>query len=199
MMLLGAPGQAGISFLATAVLPQSNQGSYQWVQLLTGDQYVFLPGATAVTKPSAVTTCNAFSGAPELDVIYPYPNRTTNIAADTAIDSPSIQLGWLVNGVWMPWYDATRAFSATMYLMWSPGTTNAIPVPLASMDWQFKSEAINTGNAQQNTTQFILGCQSQPPLNSACHVTVPSTDADKGFPVWTAPRPAQYSCQTTGN
>jgi hypothetical protein len=187
MILFGVQvpgGVAGISFLASAVLPQSNSGAYSWAQILKQDQLTLRTGGNS--NP----ICNPLSGVPALDLNYPYGAlTTTNVPNDTATDNP---ISPLISSSGSPYYETTRSFSATMYLLWNPTSTGSIPVPLASMDWQFKADAINTGMAQQNGTQFILGCQYA--SGAACHVTIPSQEANQGYPTWGAVADGTLSC-----
>jgi len=47
----------------------------------------------------------------------------------------------------------TRTFSAQMYLMWSSGLTNSIPVPVGSLSWSFFADAVQNMSTQQWTVQ----------------------------------------------
>jgi hypothetical protein len=71
-----------------------------------------------------------------------------------AADDPDFQLstsyGTQVTGV----TEVTDNFSATMYLMWSSGLTNSIPVPLGSASWQW------SGDAKYNTSNQTWSLQS---------------------------------------
>jgi hypothetical protein len=61
-------------------------------------------------------------------------------------DSPSVSLTPVLK-------ELSTSFSATMYLMWTSGLKNAIPVPLGSLQWQFSGDAILT---DAKTNQWII-------------------------------------------
>ncbi len=178
-------GQVGIKFLASATLPASNNGSYSWVQLISGDTVHLRTVASGGTPQ----TCSAFSGT-VLDNTYPYGvgfnNVTTTYAPnDTATDGPSTNLV-PSSGPPTNWAELARSFSATMYLMWNPGLDNSIPVALASIAWRFGGDALNTLGTQPNATTWTLGCGS--PSASPCVLIDPTTDPTNhhGYPIWSA-------------
>jgi len=162
------PTQAGITFSASATLPVSNPGNYQWVQLISKDSVVLVTGRGQYT-------CPARTG---LDSTYPYEN------VNPVSDSPAAPLQSVAS-------QETRTFSATMYLMWNPalpsgctppqpsgemGNCSSIMVPLGSVSWQF------TGAASKPPTsnQWTLNDPSST-INASPFVPFMNEDA---FPQW---------------
>jgi hypothetical protein len=132
----GTSTNVGIEWTASAMAPS---GSFTWVQLITGDVITETPsggGAVQTCYPPEVPTPGVFPG---LDTAYPYP--IVNASGTTANDNPSVGLP---SG-----YDkVSRAFSATMNLMWTPtaasectGDACTIPVPLGYLNWKFNGAA----------------------------------------------------------
>ena len=164
----GTPGFA-VSVSATA--PANGQNTYQWVQLINSDTIV-RSLASGGTQTCTVTLTPASGSAPYLDNNYPYD------FADSTNDSP------LSEALSNSWSDYSRSFSARMYLMYDPGTTNSIVVPLGYVDWTFNGSA-SVVNAGTNTWQIT---NSQP--------TTSSYTASASYPTWNAysPSPGALSC-----
>jgi hypothetical protein len=206
----GSPGLylAGVAFqgaqvgilLQTPALPApGNNGTYQWIQIINNDQM-------KVRTATGTQTCLSPNGYPALDNHYPYGTPggslfSVNRPNDTVTDNPGINL----NAVWG---ESQRLFSATMYLMWDPslpsGCTPAtaisasnctsIPVPLASVAWQFPGNGINTLQNQINGTTWVVPCG--PGQASQCAAVAPGTDPQQSFPKWTKVfTNGNYNCQ----
>ena len=167
-------GTVGIEFGATSTFP-SNAGTYSWVQLLINDNYNLI-------SSKGHSVCTAIPGGPELDNTYPYGTEggnlfsTNGVKDDTATDGPSVNLS-------SSYGELSRSFNATMYLMWTPSQTNAIPIPLARESWSLRGDATNTLANQSNGTQWALnGCSNG--SSGGCVLSAPSTDANQSYPVW---------------
>jgi hypothetical protein len=202
LYLVGVPfqgGQVGILFQTPALPAPGNNGTYQWVQIVNTDQI-------KLRAPSGMLTCLSPTGYPALDNHYPYGTPggslfSVNRPNDTASDNPAISLN-------PTWGEAQRLFSATMYLMWdatlpsgctaatssSPSTCTSVPVPLASVAWQFPGVAINTLVSQANGTTWLVPCG--PGQAGQCAVVLPGADPRQSFPQWTKVFiNGTYSCQ----
>jgi hypothetical protein len=83
------------------------------------------------------------------------------IPSDLATDNPEFSLR-------QGWAEAARHFTATMYLMWMPTGSGAIPIPLGSLNvntpWDFSGDAINTLCVQNgvNGTTWITSFNGLP-------------------------------------
>jgi hypothetical protein len=113
----------GIQFSASATAPSGSTNTFQWVQIITAD--------TMQLTGCAVLNCHpqVMGGSiPGLDTEYLYG---TGVSVN---DNPSIGLSPIYTEV-------SRNFAATMYVMWSSGLTNSIPVPLGSVSWGFSGDA----------------------------------------------------------
>jgi hypothetical protein len=182
MILANSPvpgGSVGISFAANAATPVGDAGSFQWVQLVEGDQ-------TNLVNSLGARSCPVTPEA-GLDTSYPY----AAVTATTTYDSPSVNL--------VSFYgEMQRSFTATMYLMWdpalptgcSPASTTAklvsapsncgsIPVPLSSVQWHFSGCSINTLANQANKTTWFLNCG----INNVGQFPSSGTGL-QGFPTW---------------
>ena len=115
-------GTPGIKFVKSAQTPFGYTGAFEWVQLVTNSNYTCV--SSAGTKPVTETT-------PALDTSYPY-----STAASTT-DSPQVPLPSVDSQV-------TWNFGATMYLMWRPGITNDIYVPLGYVTWQAYGDGVQS-------------------------------------------------------
>jgi hypothetical protein len=180
----------GISLLAQSTGKDSlgnnvaASGSYQWVQLINTEmqQYLAAPSpwvyaCTVFTDAGLANgTCQVMENpskttfSPELDGSYPYSLAigtnnvlTTDVANDTALDSPSVPL--------YPSQGERQVYvNYTMYLEWIPSAGNActtsgatgctIPVPLASGSWFWDGDAVNTQATQPapNGTTYVRSC-----------------------------------------
>jgi hypothetical protein len=122
----------GDSFKYCATPPLGFPGAFEWVQVVTKSNFACFSasGTKPVTEPT-----------PSLDSSYPYSG-----AASTT-DSPSVPLPPSDTKV-------TWDFAAQMFLMWRPGLTNDIYVPLGSVTWGVFQDAA------QNTSSHAWSVQS---------------------------------------
>ena len=128
------PSSVGIRFTASASPPSGYSNTFVWVQIINS--------ASAVQYRSSGNKNCTFSGVPGLDGTYPYPNASSN----TANDSPA----WPLTSIDS---EDTFTLNAQMFLMWRPGLTNDIPVPLGSVTWQFFGDAVQNTSTQTWTVQ----------------------------------------------
>jgi hypothetical protein len=158
----------GIGFFAG---PPPNDGKFEWVQIISSNVLTGIaPGQEVAPN----------IGATGLDTFYPYPTidanwNSVNDAPTVSLDDPALT-------------SKSRAFSATMYLLWTGNANdirgqdvNYIDVPLGYLSW-----SIN-GTADQNTAAtppwFLDPVQGPTVLSSF----IPSTDdgtATHGLPAW---------------
>jgi hypothetical protein len=212
----GVSGQAGIIFSSPALPAPGNAGTYVWVQLLNRDRVKLLKN---VNGASTVQNCMPSPDPPPavLDTLYPYglfnANQfSINSANDTVTDSPSVSFD-------ATWFEVAQWFWGTMYLMWDPtlpsgcvaahntGTSvknavsvastcaSSIPVPIASMQWQFGADAINTQQTQAapNGTTWTVPCGPGSP--GTCSLVAPGADPTASFPKWSARYSGSMTCQ----
>jgi hypothetical protein len=161
-MQFGQSGGHGITFTASSTPPSGYTWSYIWYQVVTAnsDHAVFNGGSLSCTTGASVLQ-------PHLDNTAPY-SAVSPPPSNNAYDSPSIAL---------PSADTqlSRTFSATMYLMWSSGLLNSIPVPLGFVSW------LASGTATFNSSTGIWSVTSGNP------VPAPSAFATTiSYPTWTA-------------
>jgi hypothetical protein len=156
----------GMSFEASADLPESDQGAYSWVQLIQSYSQVYCSGKCNPPQMSL----------PGLDNTYPYSDGST------ASDSPGI-------GIVAANSEEALDFHATMYLMWTPtvssqcsGDSCAIPIPLGSINWQFSGDAINTLSSLtgvSGTSWVLNNCSS-----GGASQFIPN-NGSSAYPTWT--------------
>lgn len=145
-------GSPGIQFSPGGTPPGS--GIFEFVQLVNSD-------TTTDTGPTGPCVSQA---TPGLDGTYPYQNGSTtpNDAPEAPLPSSDTQV--------------TRAFSATMYLLWqSTSTANSVPVPLAYIPWVFN------GTATQSSGEWIPSGNGGP--TSSYQLPSPSPPS-YGYPTW---------------
>ena len=152
-----SPTNAGISFAASAQLPQNDPGTYQWVQQVTED---------TVSLVVAGRSHEICQGQPGLDISYPYENF------NPTSDSPAVSLESRASS-------ESRAFGATMFLMWNPllpsgcspptpgsaGNCTSLMIPLGSVSWRFlevasrktflQPWALDHSSSTQSASQFV--------------------------------------------
>jgi hypothetical protein len=87
--------------------------------------------------------------------------------------------------------EQTDSFEATMYAMWQPDSANGcagafctIPVPLGSIHWSWKGDAIHTLDLNQGVQGWILG----PGCGAAGS---PSVSLSTAYPHWETVIPNQ--------
>lgn len=174
------PAKYGIGFLAS---PPPDSGRFEWVQLITSD---ILTG-TATGQEVTPTIRNT-----GLDQFYPYP--TIDTSWTSVADTPTIS----VNTPTLT--TETRAFSATMYLLWTGNASdvqgrdsNYIDVPIGYVTWSISGTADNNTTA---TPPWSLDPTQGPTTTDF----TPSTDdgtVTHGLPAWTTV--AYPSTATSGN
>jgi hypothetical protein len=165
LMRFGQTGGNGITFTASSTPPAGYSWSYVWYQLRTADSdhAVFNGGSLSCTT-------GASAAQPHLDGSAPYS------AGAQAYDSPNIAL---------PSGDSqlSRTFSAKMYLLWSSGLANSIPVPLGYVTWSASGTA--TFNSSTGLWTVTSGNPVPAPSAFAATVSYPSwtvTDANGPYP-----------------
>jgi len=124
--LLGIMG-AGISFRAGYSLPEGMLKNFIWVQLIRSDVITVNENGVrfhCVPKSEPVASIGA-----GLDTDYPYDTH------NPTLDNPRIELTSNIQ-------QYSRIFHARMYLLWRPGLSNSIPVPLGFVDWNFSGEVL---------------------------------------------------------
>jgi len=124
--VLGLLG-SGISFHAIYSLPEGMLKNFTWVQLIQSDALTLKnQEGTLYCVPKSQPVAEFGAG---LDTGYPYDMR------NPTRDNPPLEL--------TPDTQAySRVFHARMYLLWSSGLSNSIPVPLGFVDWSFSGEVV---------------------------------------------------------
>jgi hypothetical protein len=142
MQLGGTKSNVGIGFGASATPPPGTSNNFTWVQLINSDAIQLTPSNGNPVLNCVPQTLPIASTYPALDTEYPYStSSSTN-------DNPAI-------GLQTTYKEESRTFSATMYLMWSPGLSGSIPVPLGYVAWQF------AGDAKFASNQWTLSSSSR--------------------------------------
>jgi hypothetical protein len=109
----------GITFLRSSSF---DLGTFKWVQTID----------VLIRQRDASTSAYARRSGAGLDERYPYDT------ASTTADDPGI--------VFEPTSDYTSYFGTfAMYLMFTPTTPDAIPVPLRKLSWTYKADVTRTG------------------------------------------------------
>jgi hypothetical protein len=150
----GTPGE-----LFTASGTQPGTGKFTFVQLINSDTSTF-------TSTSGTVTCTHNAG---VDMSYPYAAQINTTQSD---DAPYVVLPT------SPYNKITRAFSASMYLLWTSSTASAIPVPIGAITWQF-SGATTLTNSKWGT---VTGSGT-----ANAFVAAIGTQSNDGFPSWAGP------------
>ena len=153
---------SGISFRARYFLPEGVSKNFIWVQVITSDVItVNSDGVRLHCVPKSEPVANFGAG---LDTTYPYDTH------NPTIDNPRIHLSSDIQ-------QYSRVFHARMFLLWTSGLSNSIPVPLGSVDWSFAGEAVLKG-AKANS--WLLKSGHGGPDNSVTPFTRSHT-----YPFWT--------------
>lgn len=186
--MTNAPGKPNVRiwFNDLATLPST--GQFIWVQLLHSVTYSQIDPAGGGYAPPAAKTEG-------LDGLYPYPG------ASTTSDRPSRPL-YAGEG------EGAEAFDATMYVLWDPAippagqnscvpattdtstqpyrtaasTCSSIPIPLASVRWQWSACAINSLPSMGGGPSWFEHCGPAKAYPAAAN----------GYPTWN-------SCNTSAN
>jgi hypothetical protein len=192
-------GTAGITFpgSVTTASPSGKLGSFLWVQLLPRISATGANSINGITAANPNLSCTWTSG---LDVQYPAMASQTAGQIPTVSDTPAGPLR-ATDG------EASRVFSATMYLMWDPAiplagqnscstatptaasTCASIPVPLGNVSWGFSADTINTLKTQSNGTTWTLdtpACKTVSPASPSFQSSGGSQGPTYGYPKWTA-------------
>jgi len=160
--VLGMMG-SGISFRARYFLPEGVLKNFIWVQVIESDFItVNNNGVRFHCVPKSQPTANFGAG---LDTTYPYDTH------NPTLDNPRIQLSSDIQ-------EYSRSFHARMFLLWTSGLSNSIPVPLGFVDWRFSGEVV-LKDAKTNT--WLLKSGSGGPVNPAAPFT-----RSPVYPLWTS-------------
>jgi len=165
------PGQGfmetfGISFNSPTGYQNTSGGNFVLVQLIGSD--VVTGGCC--TQPAG------------LDTKYPYGLPPSN-------DNPITYLPPTIT-------NASRTFTANMFLMWQSTTTGSIPVPVGYQNWGFSGTAIckaNCGSASNWTATNTPGTTPGPVGNFVTSDPSQTQTNDKnnvlvdGYPTWAGP------------
>jgi len=122
--VLGMMG-SGISFRARYFLPEGVAKNFIWVQLIQSDAItVDNNGVRLHCVPKTQPISSVGAG---LDTTYPYDTH------NPTMDNPRIRLA-------SDTQEYSRVLHARMFLLWTSGLSNSIPVPLGFVDWSFSGE-----------------------------------------------------------
>jgi len=175
----------GVVFQPLLNRPGGDDGQVSWVQLI--QRYVVrYRGPTANVGPTGTKTCTQTTSK-ALDNKYPYQGVDEY---GVALDSPGVQ-ATTTTGTFK-YSEVSIDFSATMYLLWSPTSSDfcdhtlatdcTVPLPQGYVTWNAKGDAVNTLlDDSTNYTTWIADsalCVNAGPYN-------PFT-ADTTYPTWTA-------------
>lgn len=134
MQLGGTQSNIGIDFSASATAPPGSSNSFMWLQLINSDPTQYTPANGNPVQNCVPVTQPVPSTFPGLDTRNPYDRGvSTNDNPWTQLDSTTYK-------------EISRTFSATMYLLWSPGLANSTYIPLGYVTWQFYGDAKFTSN-----------------------------------------------------
>jgi hypothetical protein len=143
-------GTPGIAFSRTLSVPSGFSGNTQWVQLVTATTRIR-------TTNGAVQQTLSGSG---LDTLYPYASGSSTEDSPRSIFGPCDFSAFSIND------------SFTMWLMFQPGGTGSIWVPLREVSWNW------AGSAGRITTCGWL-------LTGSSHSNNPADQDSTTFPQWT--------------
>jgi hypothetical protein len=157
-------GTRGVAFSPVGTQPAT--GDFIWVQLLAPTNGSSFTNEISCVQASGPTTTNiTYSGGFDGSV-FPSP---TNDSPFTPLPTDDISV--------------TRAFAATMYLLWQPDPTdypNSIPVPLAYQQWVFN------GSATRATTSDSWTASGYGGPYSGGSVLSTASQSNMGYPSWSA-------------
>jgi hypothetical protein len=146
-------GSPGIQFSPVGSPPGA--GNFLFAQIVNSD---------AVNYSGPSSSCSTVSG---IDGQYPYQGM---VNPATVVDGP-LQQAYATS--------LTRNFQATMYLLWQPTTTGAIPVPLGYIPWEFVATATNTAGT------WSASGAGGPTTPYPSFVTSNASLPHYGYPIWT--------------
>jgi len=150
-------GTAGELFTASGTQPGT--GAFTFVQLINSDTSTF-------TSTTGTVTCTHNAG---VDASYPYAAQINSTQSD---DAPYVVLPT------SPYNKITRAFAATMYVLWTSSTASAIPIPVGSITWQFSGATTLTNSKWGGVTGSGT---------ANAFVASSGTQSNDGYPLWTGP------------
>jgi hypothetical protein len=157
----------GIKFTQPASSPPSPDGTYSFVQVVTGGRIDYVAG---IGKGAKITI-------PGLDGQYPYPR---NAPGDLFVsDSPDVAL--VDNTVYSK---VSRTFSANMFIMWTSSKTGAIPVPIGSQNWHFNASTKNTGYPTSETWTTPATVYAGTDGDLVDYVQTAPSSSPYGYPTW---------------
>ena len=148
---------AGMYFTGNITPPSRYSGTLQWAQIINSmnEWFYFSSGSQQ--------TCG---GSNALDNTFPYPNSQSSTQTQAFTnDSP---------GVGLPpqsYQTVQRSDDFSMYLMWQPALSNAIPVPLGVVNWSWG------GTAYFQSGTWVLHSTTGPSYTST---------ATSSWPSWTS-------------
>jgi len=118
---------SGISFRAKYALPEGVSKNFIWVQVIDSDSIVVnRDDLKLLCVPKSLPVSNFGAG---LDTTYPYDTH------NPTLDNPRIQLSSDIQAY-------SRSFHARMFLLWTSGLSNSIPVPLGFVKWRLSGEVV---------------------------------------------------------
>jgi len=162
----GSGTNFGIVFQASATAPSGASNNFEWVDLITANTITIT--ASGGTYSCIQQTQGVGSGGTGLDTEYP------TYGGSSGDDNPQFNLltsyGTTITGVTAV---NDNPFSATMYLLWSPGLANSIYVPLGTFTWQWAGAA--TYNTSSQTWSLSSGSGSATAFQSGTT-----------YPAWTS-------------
>ncbi len=130
----------GIVFNASATPPSGYSNNFIWAQLITADTIAITGTPNVICHQTTNPQNTPGTG---LDSDYPYG---TGASVNDNPDFPlQTSYGSQVTNVTEV---NDNPFSATMYLLWSSGLANSIPVPLGSVSWQWSGDATYNSSSQ---------------------------------------------------
>ena len=156
-------GTAGITFLRQGTQPAG--GNFLFVQLITSDT-----SSDGVNSSGKTYKCTASGG---IDGAYPYQGAINPASRN---DAPTMPLPYSPS--------ASRAFNATMYLMWQSSTANSIPVPLGYIPWTFNATATCNKAPCNVAADWTPNGNGGPTKQFTASL---STSPNLGYPTWSGP------------
>ena len=135
--------------------------NFIWVQLIRSDAITVNQNGVrrhCVPKSQPVAAIGA-----GLDTDYPYDTH------NPTLDNPRIELTSDIQ-------EYSRIFHARMFLLWRPGLSNSIAVPLGFVDWSFSGEVVLK---DATTNSWVLKSGQGGPGNPAEPFT-----RSHSYPLW---------------
>jgi hypothetical protein len=155
----GSGSNIGIKFTPSATAPSGYSNTWVYVQVIDS--------LTISLTGNPGHRCTG-SG---LDNAYPYPHPP--VTSTYTDDNPAIGLN-------TAYTEETDNMAAHMWVMWSSGLSNSVPVPLGYVSWQWFGDATYSGGA------WVVQPSSSRSANSF--------QASSSYPTWTTYYPAGSTC-----